>query len=121
MAASSRAQVLRLYRALLRESQRFSGYNYRCCSSRRSGKGNNGEPRGTGLAVFKSLLRCPLAWLHSLYHSVEPQRHVSYLRCESSPGLQELLSWKQKALNWHNHSKLCDPQGISVISCARVL
>lgn len=30
MAASSRAQVLRLYRALLRESQRFSGYNYRC-------------------------------------------------------------------------------------------
>ncbi|XP_052635518.1 LYR motif-containing protein 4 isoform X1 [Harpia harpyja] len=29
MAASSRAQVLRLYRALLRESQRFSGYNYR--------------------------------------------------------------------------------------------
>ncbi|OXB57908.1 hypothetical protein ASZ78_009269 [Callipepla squamata] len=28
MAASSRAQVLRLYRALLRESQRFSGYNY---------------------------------------------------------------------------------------------
>ncbi|XP_015131378.1 LYR motif-containing protein 4 isoform X1 [Gallus gallus] len=36
MAASSRAQVLRLYRALLRESQRFSGYNYRCCSSRRT-------------------------------------------------------------------------------------
>lgn len=30
MAASSRAQVLRLYRALLRESQRFSSYNYRC-------------------------------------------------------------------------------------------
>ncbi|XP_065523499.1 LYR motif-containing protein 4 isoform X3 [Lathamus discolor] len=29
MAASSRAQVLRLYRALLRESQRFSSYNYR--------------------------------------------------------------------------------------------
>ncbi|RMC16107.1 hypothetical protein DUI87_08316 [Hirundo rustica rustica] len=29
MAASSRAQVLRLYRALLRESQRFSAYNYR--------------------------------------------------------------------------------------------
>ncbi|XP_031445178.1 LYR motif-containing protein 4 isoform X1 [Phasianus colchicus] len=36
MAASSRAQVLRLYRALLRESQRFSGYNYRCRSSRRT-------------------------------------------------------------------------------------
>lgn len=30
MATSSRAEVLRLYRALLRESQRFSGYNYRC-------------------------------------------------------------------------------------------
>lgn len=75
---------------------------------------------GTGLAVFRSLLRCPLAWLHSLYHSVEPQRHVSNLRCESSPGLQELLSWKQKALNWHNHSKLCDPQGMSIISCERV-
>ncbi|XP_010571567.1 LYR motif-containing protein 4 isoform X2 [Haliaeetus albicilla] len=29
MAASSRAEVLRLYRALLRESQRFGGYNYR--------------------------------------------------------------------------------------------
>ncbi|XP_016152087.1 PREDICTED: LYR motif-containing protein 4 isoform X1 [Ficedula albicollis] len=29
MAASSRAQVLRLYRALLRESQRFGSYNYR--------------------------------------------------------------------------------------------
>ncbi|XP_061851643.1 LYR motif-containing protein 4 isoform X1 [Colius striatus] len=29
MATSSRAQVLRLYRALLRESQRFSSYNYR--------------------------------------------------------------------------------------------
>ncbi|XP_025003032.2 LYR motif-containing protein 4 isoform X4 [Gallus gallus] len=34
MAASSRAQVLRLYRALLRESQRFSGYNYRLLSAR---------------------------------------------------------------------------------------
>lgn len=32
MAASSRAQVLRLYRALLRESQRFSSYNYRCAA-----------------------------------------------------------------------------------------
>ncbi|XP_015131380.1 LYR motif-containing protein 4 isoform X3 [Gallus gallus] len=35
MAASSRAQVLRLYRALLRESQRFSGYNYRTYAIRR--------------------------------------------------------------------------------------
>ncbi|PNJ71020.1 LYRM4 isoform 3 [Pongo abelii] len=29
MAASSRAQVLDLYRAMLRESKRFSAYNYR--------------------------------------------------------------------------------------------
>ncbi|XP_069709705.1 LYR motif-containing protein 4 isoform X2 [Phaenicophaeus curvirostris] len=29
MAAGGRAQVLRLYRALLRESQRFGAYNYR--------------------------------------------------------------------------------------------
>ncbi|XP_039567979.1 LYR motif-containing protein 4 isoform X2 [Passer montanus] len=35
MAASSRAQVLRLYRALLRESQRFSGYSYRNYAIRR--------------------------------------------------------------------------------------
>ncbi|XP_037983191.1 LYR motif-containing protein 4 isoform X1 [Motacilla alba alba] len=35
MAASSRAQVLRLYRALLRESQRFSGYGYRTYAIRR--------------------------------------------------------------------------------------
>ncbi|KAM4685116.1 LYR motif-containing protein 4 isoform 1-T1 [Amazona ochrocephala] len=35
MAASSRAQVLRLYRALLRESQRFSSYNYRTYAIRR--------------------------------------------------------------------------------------
>ncbi|KAM6088659.1 LYR motif-containing protein 4 isoform 1-T1 [Chlamydotis macqueenii] len=35
MAASSRAQVLRLYRALLRESQRFGGYNYRMYAIRR--------------------------------------------------------------------------------------
>ncbi|XP_048794452.1 LYR motif-containing protein 4 isoform X1 [Lagopus muta] len=35
MAASSRVQVLRLYRALLRESQRFSGYNYRTYAIRR--------------------------------------------------------------------------------------
>ncbi|KAM4907218.1 LYR motif-containing protein 4 isoform 1-T1 [Sylvia borin] len=35
MAASSRAQVLQLYRALLRESQRFSGYNYRTYAIRR--------------------------------------------------------------------------------------
>ncbi|KAK4826370.1 hypothetical protein QYF61_007984 [Mycteria americana] len=35
MAASSRAQVLRLYRALLRESQRFGGYNYRTYAIRR--------------------------------------------------------------------------------------
>ncbi|KAK2534134.1 Lyrm4 [Columba guinea] len=35
MAASSRAQVLRLYRALLRESQRFSSYNYRTYAVRR--------------------------------------------------------------------------------------
>ncbi|XP_030347940.1 LYR motif-containing protein 4 isoform X1 [Strigops habroptila] len=35
MAASSRAQVLRLYRALLRESQRFSSYNYRMYAIRR--------------------------------------------------------------------------------------
>ncbi|XP_071409419.1 LYR motif-containing protein 4 isoform X2 [Pithys albifrons albifrons] len=35
MAASSRAQVLRLYRALLRESQRFDGYNYRTYAIRR--------------------------------------------------------------------------------------
>ncbi|KAM9228053.1 LYR motif-containing protein 4 isoform 2-T2 [Leptosomus discolor] len=35
MAASSRAQVLRLYRALLRESQCFSGYNYRTYAIRR--------------------------------------------------------------------------------------
>ncbi|XP_053826001.1 LYR motif-containing protein 4 isoform X1 [Vidua macroura] len=35
MAASSRAQVLRLYRALLRESQRFSSYNYRTYAIKR--------------------------------------------------------------------------------------
>ncbi|KAM4792544.1 LYR motif-containing protein 4 isoform 4-T14 [Cyanocitta cristata] len=35
MAASSRAQVLRLYRALLRESQCFSSYNYRTYAIRR--------------------------------------------------------------------------------------
>ncbi|XP_074683853.1 LYR motif-containing protein 4 isoform X8 [Strix aluco] len=35
MAASSRAQVLRLYRALLRESQRFGSYNYRTYAIRR--------------------------------------------------------------------------------------
>ncbi|XP_054492935.1 LYR motif-containing protein 4 isoform X1 [Agelaius phoeniceus] len=35
MAASSRAQVLRLYRALLRESQRFSCYGYRTYAIRR--------------------------------------------------------------------------------------
>ncbi|XP_027307418.1 LYR motif-containing protein 4 [Anas acuta] len=35
MAAASRAQVLRLYRALLRESQRFGGYNYRTYAIRR--------------------------------------------------------------------------------------
>lgn len=29
MAASSRAQVLDLYRAMLRESKRFGAYNYR--------------------------------------------------------------------------------------------
>uniref|UniRef100_A0A8C4VKC3 LYR motif containing 4 n=1 Tax=Gopherus evgoodei TaxID=1825980 RepID=A0A8C4VKC3_9SAUR len=35
MAASSRAQVLRLYRALLRESQRFTAYGYRTYAIRR--------------------------------------------------------------------------------------
>ncbi|KAM9199375.1 LYR motif-containing protein 4 [Mergus octosetaceus] len=35
MAAASQAQVLRLYRALLRESQRFGGYNYRTYAIRR--------------------------------------------------------------------------------------
>lgn len=30
MAASSRAEVLRIYRVLLRESQRFAAYGYRC-------------------------------------------------------------------------------------------
>uniref|UniRef100_A0A8C8RMV8 Complex 1 LYR protein domain-containing protein n=1 Tax=Pelusios castaneus TaxID=367368 RepID=A0A8C8RMV8_9SAUR len=35
MAASCRAQVLRLYRALLRESQRFTAYGYRTYAIRR--------------------------------------------------------------------------------------
>ncbi|XP_075273316.1 LYR motif-containing protein 4 [Opisthocomus hoazin] len=35
MAASGRARVLRLYRALLRESQRFASYNYRMYAIRR--------------------------------------------------------------------------------------
>ncbi|XP_069709704.1 LYR motif-containing protein 4 isoform X1 [Phaenicophaeus curvirostris] len=35
MAAGGRAQVLRLYRALLRESQRFGAYNYRMYAIRR--------------------------------------------------------------------------------------
>ncbi|XP_061447257.1 LYR motif-containing protein 4 isoform X1 [Rhineura floridana] len=35
MAASKRAQVLRLYRALLRESQSFSAYGYRTYAIRR--------------------------------------------------------------------------------------
>lgn len=35
MAASSRAQVLDLYRAMLRESKRFSAYNYRTYAIRR--------------------------------------------------------------------------------------
>ncbi|XP_050645638.1 LYR motif-containing protein 4 isoform X1 [Macaca thibetana thibetana] len=35
MAASSRAQVLDLYRAMLRESKRFSSYNYRTYAVRR--------------------------------------------------------------------------------------
>ncbi|XP_037374711.1 LYR motif-containing protein 4 isoform X2 [Talpa occidentalis] len=35
MAASSRAQVLGLYRAMLRESQRFSAYSYRTYAIRR--------------------------------------------------------------------------------------
>ncbi|XP_074204147.1 LYR motif-containing protein 4 isoform X1 [Camelus bactrianus] len=35
MAASSRAQVLDLYRAMLRESKHFSAYNYRTYAIRR--------------------------------------------------------------------------------------
>ncbi|XP_062953940.1 LYR motif-containing protein 4 isoform X4 [Cynocephalus volans] len=35
MAASSRAQVLDLYRAMLRESKHFSSYNYRTYAVRR--------------------------------------------------------------------------------------
>ncbi|XP_049621057.1 LYR motif-containing protein 4 [Suncus etruscus] len=35
MAASCRAQVLALYRALLRESRRFGAYNYRTYALRR--------------------------------------------------------------------------------------
>ncbi|XP_033263877.1 LYR motif-containing protein 4 isoform X2 [Orcinus orca] len=35
MAASSRAQVLDLYRAMLRESKHFSAYNYRSYAIRR--------------------------------------------------------------------------------------
>ncbi|XP_044782642.1 LYR motif-containing protein 4 isoform X6 [Bubalus bubalis] len=35
MAASSRAQVLDLYRAMLRESKRFGAYNYRTYAIRR--------------------------------------------------------------------------------------
>ncbi|XP_077911774.1 LYR motif-containing protein 4 isoform X3 [Halichoerus grypus] len=35
MAASSRAQVLDLYRAMLRESKHFSAYNYRTYTVRR--------------------------------------------------------------------------------------
>lgn len=35
MAASGRAQVLDLYRAMLRESKRFSAYNYRTYAIRR--------------------------------------------------------------------------------------
>ncbi|XP_045407585.1 LYR motif-containing protein 4 isoform X1 [Lemur catta] len=35
MAASSRAQVLDLYRAMLRESKHFSAYNYRTYAVRR--------------------------------------------------------------------------------------
>ncbi|XP_055262098.1 LYR motif-containing protein 4 isoform X3 [Moschus berezovskii] len=35
MAACSRAQVLDLYRAMLRESKRFSAYNYRTYAIRR--------------------------------------------------------------------------------------
>uniref|UniRef100_A0A8D0GN13 LYR motif containing 4 n=1 Tax=Sphenodon punctatus TaxID=8508 RepID=A0A8D0GN13_SPHPU len=35
MAACSRTEVLRLYRELLRESQRFSAYNYRRYAIRR--------------------------------------------------------------------------------------
>ncbi|XP_049998120.1 LYR motif-containing protein 4 isoform X1 [Alexandromys fortis] len=35
MAASSRAQVLDLYRAMLRESKHFSAYNYRMYAVRR--------------------------------------------------------------------------------------
>ncbi|KAI6074891.1 LYR motif-containing protein 4 isoform X1 [Aix galericulata] len=46
MAAASRAQVLRLYRALLRESQRFGGYNYRCPSLRPRGGIRGGNQRG---------------------------------------------------------------------------
>lgn len=49
MAAASRAQVLRLYRALLRESQRFGGYNYRCSSLRPwGGKSAGWGGRGGG-------------------------------------------------------------------------
>lgn len=35
MAASSRAQVLELYRAMLRESKQFSAFNYRTYAVRR--------------------------------------------------------------------------------------
>lgn len=35
MASASRAQVLSLYKVLLRESQRFSSYNYRTYAIRR--------------------------------------------------------------------------------------
>lgn len=45
MAASSRVQVLRLYRALLRESQRFSSYNYRCGDALRGRRARGSPPR----------------------------------------------------------------------------
>ncbi|XP_010571561.1 PREDICTED: LYR motif-containing protein 4 isoform X1 [Haliaeetus leucocephalus] len=92
MAASSRAEVLRLYRALLRESQRFGGYNYRTYAIRRirdafrENKNIKDSEKieelvnkaKVNLEVIHRQAECPSLWLHDILRCQKTDSLLSY-------------------------------------------
>ncbi|XP_073080798.1 LYR motif-containing protein 4 isoform X1 [Manis javanica] len=89
MAASSRAQVLDLYRAMLRESKHFSAYNYRTYTVRRIRDAfrenkNVKDPVEIQTLVNKAKRDLGIIRRQGLHHSSHQRRHCHAMATATS-------------------------------------
>ncbi|XP_037749132.1 LYR motif-containing protein 4 isoform X1 [Chelonia mydas] len=111
MAASNRTQVLRLYRALLRASQRFTAYGYRTYAIRRirdAFRENKHLKDSEEIQTLVNKARTNLEIIHRQGDKKRPDKAnvLGMPKCNSMPELS-VPSWGEGTLSKRGYAEYC--------------